>query len=156
MEEKQTIGWKEWLALPGLGIPAIKAKIDTGARTSSLHTYQLEKFTQDGKDFVRFGIHPLQKNSELSITCESEIIDMRVVKDSGGHEEERIFIRTPVQLNNKKWDIEISLTSRENMLFRMLLGRTGLISGDLNVDSALGYTAGKGVAESYEILNKVK
>jgi len=151
MEEKQTIGWKEWVALPELGIPAIKAKIDTGARTSSLHTYQLERFTRQGKDLVRFDIHPLQKHSDISIACESEIIDMRIVKDSGGHEEERIFIRTPIQLNGNKWDIEISLTNRENMLFRMLLGRTGLISGSLLVDSAIHYAAGKDLAESYKI-----
>ncbi len=151
MDEKQTIGWKEWLSLPELGIPAIKAKVDTGARTSSLHTYQLERFTRQGKDFVRFAIHPLQKRSDISVTCESEIIDVRVVKDSGGHQEERIFIRTPVELNKSKWDIEISLTNRENMLFRMLLGRTGLVSGNLKVDSARHYTAGKDIADSYKI-----
>jgi hypothetical protein len=150
MEEKQTIGWKEWISLPALGIPAVKAKIDTGARTSSLHTYQLERFMKQGKEFVLFQIHPLQKRSDISISCESEIIDMRVVKDSGGHEEERIFIKTPVQLNDKKWDIEISLTSRENMLFRMLLGRTGLVSGDLTVDSAKHYTVGKDISNSYK------
>lgn len=150
MEEKQTIGWKEWLSLPELGIPAIKAKIDTGARTSSLHTYHIEKFSKEGKDFVRFDIHPLQKRTDISVTCESEIIDVRVVKDSGGHEEERIFIRTPVQLNDNKWDIEISLTSRENMLFRMLVGRTALISSGLKVDPSLHYTVGKMNAEYYK------
>jgi hypothetical protein len=150
MEEKQTIGWKEWLSLPELGIPAIKAKIDTGARTSSLHTYQLEKFSKNGKDFARFDIHPLQKRSDITVTCESEIIDVRVVKDSGGHEEERFFIKTPVQLAGKTWDIEISLTNRENMLFRMLLGRTGLISGHLLVDSSVHYAAGKAISDSYK------
>jgi hypothetical protein len=150
MEEKQTIGWKEWVSLPELGITAIKAKIDTGARTSSLHTYHLEKFKKQGKDFVRFDIHPLQKRSDISVTCESEIIDIRSVKDSGGHEEERIFIQTSVQLNNIKWDIEISLTNRENMLFRMLLGRTGLISGNLLVDSSIDYAASKDISDLYK------
>ncbi len=154
MEEKQTIGWKEWISLPALGIPAIKAKVDTGARTSSLHTYQLERLTKQRKEFVRFQIHPLQKRSDISVICESEIIDMRVVKDSGGHEEERIFIRTPIQFNNKSWDIEISLTSRENMLFRMLLGRTGIVSGKLLVDPSLNYTGGKNIAASYEALTE--
>ena len=149
MEEKQTIGWKEWLSLPELGIQAIKAKIDTGARTSSLHTYQLEKFKRQGKDFVRFKIHPLQKRSDISVSCESEIIDVRVVKDSGGHGEERFFIKTPIKLNDKIWDIEMSLTNRENMMFRMLLGRTGLVSGNLIVDSAIDYTVGKDIAGSY-------
>ncbi|MBL1142643.1 MAG: ATP-dependent zinc protease [Proteobacteria bacterium] len=149
MEEKQTIGWKEWLALPELGIPAIKAKIDTGARTSSLHTYQLERFSKNGKDLVRFDIHPLQKRSDISVGCESEVIDVRIVKDSGGHEEERFFIKTPVQLNDKSWDIEISLTNRENMLFRMLLGRTGLTSGHLLVDSSIHYALSKDMSDLY-------
>jgi hypothetical protein len=150
MEAKQTIGWKEWVSLPDIGIPAIKAKIDTGARTSSLHTYMLERYAKEGKDMVRFQIHPLQKRSDISITCESEIIDMRVVKDSGGHEEERIFIQTPVQLGENKWNIEISLTSRENMLFRMLVGRMALISGGLKVDPSVRYSAGKTKTDYYE------
>ena len=150
MEEQQTIGWKEWVSLPELDIPGIKAKIDTGARTSALHTYELERITRNGKDIVRFHIHPLQKRSDIYVVCESEIIDIRVVKDSGGHQEERIFIQTPIQLGEKKWDVEISLTNRENMLFRMLLGRTGLISGGLSVDPELRYTAGKDILNSYE------
>jgi hypothetical protein len=150
MEEKQTIGWKEWLSLPELGIPAIKAKIDTGARTSSLHTYQLERISRQGKDLVRFDIHPLQKRSDISVTCESELVDVRVVKDSGGHEEERYFIKTPVEFNNNTWDIEISLTNRENMLFRMLLGRTGLISGGLLVNPGIHYAASKDISNVYQ------
>lgn len=147
MEQKQIVGWKEWLTLPELKIPAIKAKIDTGARTSALHTYKLERLS---KDIVKFHIHPLQKRSDIRMICESEIIDVRVVKDSGGHEEERIFIETPILLNNKKWNIEISLTSRENMLFRMLLGRGALISGDLSVDPALQYTMGRNISKYYD------
>jgi hypothetical protein len=142
MDNIQTIGWKEWVSLPDLGIPAIKAKIDTGARTSALHTFKQERLSKNGKDIVQFNIHPLQKNTDTVITCESEIIDMKVVRDSGGHEEERIFIQTPIRLDDKCWDIEISLAQRENMLFRMLLGRTALVSGDLSVDPKLHYTAG--------------
>lgn len=142
MTQKQIIGWKEWLSLPELNIPAIKAKIDTGARTSALHTFKLERLSKNGKDMVQFHIHPLQKRTDIAVICESEIIDMRIVKDSGGHQEERIFIQTPVLFSDKKWDIEISLTSRENMLFRTLLGRTALIGGSLLVDPTLDYTAG--------------
>lgn len=143
MENKKIIGWKEWVSLPAIHIPAIKAKIDTGARTSALHTHQLERLSKDGKDIVRFQIHPLQNNTDKLIACESEILDMRTVKDSGGHKEERIFIQTPVSVHGKTWDIEISLTSRENMLFRMLLGRTALISGGMTVSPDLKYTAGR-------------
>lgn len=140
MEAKQIIGWKEWVSLPELEIPAIKAKVDTGARTSALHTYKLERVS---KDIVKFHIHPIQKRSDISVACETAITDVRVVKDSGGHEEERIFITTPILLNNKKWDIELSLTNRENMLFRMLLGRNAIISGNLTVDPEQKYTVGK-------------
>ncbi len=149
MIKKKTIGWKEWVSLPAIDIPAIKAKIDTGARTSALHTYQLERLSRNGKDIVRFNIHPLQKNTDNLIACESEIHDVRVVKDSGGHEEERIFIQTPVSIHDKIWDIEISLTSRENMLFRMLLGRTALISGGMIVSPELKYTAGRELESTY-------
>jgi hypothetical protein len=150
MDKKKTIGWKEWVSLPAIHIPAIKAKIDTGARTSALHTYNLERLSKDGKDIVRFDIHPLQKNTDNLIACESEILDVRVVKDSGGHKEERIFIQTSVSINGHVWDIEISLTSRENMLFRMLLGRTALISGGMIVSPELKYTTGKQLEKSYD------
>ncbi len=149
MNQKQIIGWKEWISLPELNIPAIKAKIDTGARTSALHVFKLERFSVNGKDMVNFQIHPLQRREDVIVSCESEIVDMRVVKDSGGHEEERIFIKTPAFLKQEKWDIEISLTSRENMLFRMLLGRTALVNGQLCVDSSLTYTTGKYSRDAY-------
>ncbi len=150
MENKKIIGWKEWVSLPAINIPAIKAKIDTGARTSALHTYQLERLSKDGKDIVRFNIHPLQKNTDNLIACESEILDMRTVKDSGGHKEDRIFIQTPVSIHGRTWDIEISLTSREDMLFRMLLGRTALISGEMIVSPELKYTAGRQLGSTYD------
>ena len=98
---------------------------------------------------VNFQIHPLQKRSDVIVTSEAEIVDMRIVRDSGGHEEERLFINTPVLLKDKQWDIEISLTSRENMLFRMLLGRTALVQGQLCVDSSLTYTTGKYSRDTY-------
>ena len=83
------IGWREWLALPALGIPAIKAKIDTGAKTSALHAFKLEPFSKNGKDYVRFWIHPLRKRRDVEISCELPVKDQRIVRDSGGHSEKR-------------------------------------------------------------------
>ena len=150
MEDKVIIGWREWLSLPVLEIPAIKAKIDSGARTSALHTFELETESRGGCDIVKFKLHPLQKRLDVVITCESEIIDTRVVKDSGGHAEERFIINTPVVLNDRQWDIEISLTNREDMLFRMLLGRSALINGNVLIDPSRSYLSGRHLAKAYK------
>ncbi len=120
------IGWREWVGLPELGIPQIKAKVDTGARTSALHAFALQPQIIDGKPKIRFDIHPLQHNTERVITCIADVVDKRVVTDSGGHREERFVIQTIIQLGNISWPIEITLTEREDMLFRMLLGRNAL------------------------------
>lgn len=120
------IGWREWVALPELNINRIKAKIDTGARTSALHAFSLKLFKQDNIQKISFDIHPFQHNVNAIITCIAEIVDRRLVTDSGGHEEERYVIMTPVTIAGQTWPIEITLTERENMLFRMLLGRSAL------------------------------
>ncbi len=158
MDNKTNIGWREWLALPKLNIPAIKAKIDTGAKTSALHTFDLERIRRKGKDIARFKIHPLQKRTDVVINCESEIVDIRNVKDSGGHGEQRFFIETPIEIAGKKCNIEISLTNREDMLFRMLLGRTALKNNHFIVDPAKSYLCGKHIAEKYknQIKRKIK
>ncbi|MGH8590050.1 MAG: ATP-dependent zinc protease family protein, partial [Gammaproteobacteria bacterium] len=88
------VGWREWLALPALRIPAIKAKMDTGARTSALHTFRLERYDEDGRTQVRFWIHPLQGRGDIVLPCVAEVIDLRTVSDSGGHRERRYVIRT--------------------------------------------------------------
>lgn len=120
------IGWREWASLPGLGIDRIKAKIDTGARTSALHAFSLKPFMEGGKKRIQFTIHPFQHNTELMVTCAADIVDKRLVTDSGGHEEERYVIETTITIAGQTWPIEITLTERENMLFRMLLGRSAL------------------------------
>jgi len=121
-----TIGWREWVSLPDLAIAKIKAKIDTGARTSALHAFSLNPFSENGQDKITFEIHPLQHNKNEIITCTADVIDRREVTDSGGHTEERFVIITPICIAGQAWPIEITLTERENMLFRMLLGRSAL------------------------------
>lgn len=114
------------LALPELGIELIKAKIDTGARSSCLHTFKIEPFQKEGELWVRFWVHPEQKNTDFVKECTAKVIDQRTVKDSGGHEEQRYVIKTMLAFNGEQWPIEVTLTNRENMLFRMLLGRTAM------------------------------
>ena len=120
------IGWREWLSLPALNIPAIKAKVDTGARTSALHAFFVEPFETDGIQMVRFGVHPLQKKLDIEIVCVAPVKDFREISDSGGHSEMRYVIETEVLLGESSRSIEMTLTNRDNMKFRMLLGRTAM------------------------------
>lgn len=124
--KKFIIGWREWVSLPELGIHCIKAKVDTGARTSALHAFALETYKSARKTKIRFLIHPIQRNSAVVVKCSAEVIDFRWVSDSGGHREQRYVIQTPICMGDMSWPIELTLTNRDSMVFRMLLGRTAM------------------------------
>ena len=141
-DEKLTLGWREWIGLPELGLPAIKAKVDTGARTSTLHAFELQTFSRNGQQRVKFKIHPQQKDSETVVTCVADVVDERFVTDSGGHREQRLIIITPLTIGPWSWPIEMTLTARDNMMFRMLLGRTAM-KGVAVVDPSRSYVIGK-------------
>ena len=142
------VGWREWGALPQLGIPAIKMKVDTGARTSSLHAFKLRRFRQKGVLRVQFFIHPLQRKEEIELQCVADVVDERYVTDSGGHREKRLVIVTPLQLGEEQWPVELTLTRREGMLFRMLLGRTAM-RGRIAVNPGKSFLLGKTLADTY-------
>ncbi|WP_022943457.1 ATP-dependent zinc protease [Pseudoalteromonas ruthenica] len=138
MTNKITVGWREWLALPELGIDKIKAKVDTGARTSCIHAFRVEEFIQDEQVWVRFWVHPIQDDNNTEIQCQAKVIDQRTVTDSGGHQEQRYVIQTQLLIGGQQWPIEATLTNRDTMKFRMLLGRTAM-AGRIVVDPELSY-----------------
>lgn len=135
-------GWREWVQLPDLGLPPIKAKVDTGARTSAIHAFELRPFFRGGIQHIEFLLHPRQRDTETVATCTAKVVDKRKVTDSGGHSEQRWVIETLLAVGPHSWDIEVTLSARDNMLFRMLLGRTAL-NGHALVDSSASYLVGK-------------
>ncbi|HXH30284.1 MAG TPA: RimK/LysX family protein [Bacteriovoracaceae bacterium] len=120
------IGWREWIGLPGIGLVAIKAKVDTGAKTSSLHAFDISLESKAGRTWVNFKVHPLQGDFSVVVSCRSPLVDKRMVTDSGGHKEERYVIVTTMAVGPLKQKIELTLTNRETMKYRMLIGRAAL------------------------------
>lgn len=140
--DKIILGWREWIALPELNLPAIKAKVDTGAKTSALHAFYVERYQKDSVDMVKFLIHPIQTSSDFQVECHAPIVDEREVADSGGHKEMRYVIESLIAVGDKSWPIELSLTNRDTMKFRMLLGRRAMEYSAI-VEPGASYLNGK-------------
>jgi hypothetical protein len=136
------VGWREWVGLPGLGVPWIKAKIDTGAQTSSLHAFGLREFKKDGEPWVRFEVHPWQYSSRDGVKIELPIHDRRRVRSSTGHIQNRVVVLIELRMLDRTLPVEVTLTRRDSMGFRMLVGREALSNGFL-VDPAASYLGGK-------------
>lgn len=123
---RKTLGWREWIGLPALGVAAMKAKIDTGAKTSAVHAFRIEEFYRNGELFVSFYLHPVQRKKKPEIFCEAQVSDKRLVRSSNGKEEARYVITTLLQIGNDSWPVEVTLTNRDQMGFRALVGRQAL------------------------------
>ena len=136
------IGWREWVGLPDLGIKTIKAKVDTGARSSSLHAFHLQEFQRDGERWVRFHVHPIQRSNTEDVEVEARVLETRSVRSSSGKASERPVIVTNVHLLGLTWPVELTLANRDEMGFRMLLGREAVRRRFL-VDAGKSYYGGK-------------
>lgn len=141
---RPVIGWREWVAFPELGVDSIKAKVDTGARTSSIHAFDLREVRRDGLVYLRFKIHPEQRSARPEIAVELPLVARRRVRDSGGKVETRPVVSTEIELMGERWPIELTLTRRDMMGFRMLLGRRA-IRGRFVVDPGGSFYGGKRV-----------
>lgn len=140
---KIVIGWEEWCAMSGLGLPAVKAKIDTGAKTSALHAYDIEVYDNYRVPFVRFKVQPLQNKKKLFKVCEAPLVEMRVITSSNGEREERPVIVTALAFGTTTINAELTLTSRHKMNFRMLLGREALRKARFVVEPSKSFLLGK-------------
>lgn len=162
-QQKKIIGSEEWIRIPELNIPAVKARIDSGAKTSTLHAYNMQTFEDNGKEYVRFDVHPVQHNRRISVRCKAELVGRRVIKSSSGDRQRRYVIKTPITLGGETWDIEVTLTNRDNMGYRMLIGREAMrgryivdpeqkfIFGNLSIDADKLYMITKRPRKSLRI-----
>ena len=143
------VGWRERVSLPKLGVTSVKVKIDTGARSSALHAFDIEYFKKGDIDYVRFNVHPSQRSEDKIVPAEAKLLDVRSVRNSGGQSESRPVIETTVTLNEHSWPIELTLTNRDVMGFRMLLGRQALRQKFL-VDSGSSYVQSKARTQTFK------
>ncbi len=153
LQEKVIVGSEEWCSFPVLGIPTIKARVDSGAKTSAMHAINIAPFIKNEENWVKFDINPIQNNNKTVIHCESKLVDKRIVKSSSGFREQRYVIGAELEIGGKKWTIEITLTNRDSMGFRMLLGREAM-SGRVLVDPEEKYLLGQPTNENLKELYK--
>ncbi|MGH1539281.1 MAG: 30S ribosomal protein S6--L-glutamate ligase [Arenicella sp.] len=157
VDSMMIIGSEEWCELPQLGIPAIKARIDSGAKTSAIHAYKMKPFKKGSELWLKYELHPLQNNRSTIIKCESQVIDKRRIKNTSGVSESRYVIKTPIRMNEQTWDIELTLTNRDAMGYRMLLGREAMLERILVNPSAhflLGDRTDTDIKATYGSVNK--
>ncbi len=157
--EKIIIGSEEWCAISQLGIPAVKVRVDSGAKTSVLHAFNIQAFKRGATAWVSFDVHPLQNNRKVSLRCEAPILDRRMVKNTSGASEKRYVIKVPMRLGEQIWDIELTLSNRDSMGYRMLLGReamTGRVLVDPSASMNLGRISDLELREMYGITPSAK
>lgn len=156
IQDKELVfGWQEWVELPGLGLPAVLAKVDTGARSSAIHAFMIEPYGRTGKPRVRFGVHPVPERPDIVVFCSAELVDQREITSSNGETELRYIVRTPLRIGGQEWPIEISLTNRESMQYRMLVGRKAL-HDNIIVDPNQSCVQGELSPDLYDALPKTK
>ncbi|GAA2989349.1 hypothetical protein JOD63_001719 [Microbacterium terrae] len=139
-------GWREWVSLPQSDVPWLKAKLDTGARTSALHAFDIEEFDRDGDAWVRFGIHPWQRSADDTVIVEMPVHDRRLIRSSSGHTQQRYVVLMAVKMLGREFTAEVTLTNRDQMGFRMLIGRQALRHGFV-VDSGRSFLGGRAPKE---------
>ncbi|WP_309641075.1 30S ribosomal protein S6--L-glutamate ligase [Flavobacterium sp.] len=152
-QNKVVFGSEEWFSFPELGIPTIKARVDSGAKTSALHAINITPFLKDGANWVKFDINPIQNNLKTVLHCEAPLVDKRIVKSSSGFREQRYVIQTTLDIGDDRWPIEMTLTNRDSMGFRMLLGREAM-SGRVLVDPEQIYMLGQSTTDSLKEIYK--
>ena len=153
LQNKIILGSEEWCSFPELGIPTIKARVDSGAKTSALHAINIAPFKKEGQNWVKFDLNPIQNNVKTIIHCEAPLVDKRIVKSSSGFREERYVIQTNLEIGNANWVIEMTLTNRDSMGFRMLLGREAM-SGRVLVDPEQQYLLGQPTSDNLKEVYK--